>query len=613
MEDLAALVRKIDPEKFRRDDHKVLLWLVESAVLNFQGDILSVLRVNSPEFHEITNIGAKETELDRHAVRSSIKCLHALEYLDDDGEVNSENLQYFIDTGKHAKDGVYGLLDMLRHEGGVGSSPKPLDIRAIDDHLEPIFIVKDKAHAGLLWHNLDFDARWKRNEISTWYLRNAICVGDETGCEQLIAMPLRRESLVGGLAWKPIVLTFANERLAKKLSSIGLAVTEINGIPDSLSKFRSEVRIVTAVADTRLLDMPEAVLDGWLGAVCRERMREFPVALAWPALVTVAGSLVPSSKDRTNLFCALVGEKGCGKSSAIERATWLLGIKEPVLLKLKSGSAEGMAEKIGNAGSEHRLFAPDELGHLLEKAQIQGASFPYILNTAYYDDHQLLTVAHRKQIDFSCQLSVIGGVVEEKFSDIFGSGSTGGLHDRFIFGQCPSGYQYLYRPVEGLPALTPDGTIERGAVGERPIAVEIDPKVYDTRDQWVKEECIDARVAEHAIRVATICAAFDSRPSLRPADLSPAHQFARYQMLIRKLLRPNPGKNPEGTLAHRFLNYLDRYAPDGQWVDRTRMMWATNAYDTGPTTADRALNSLEFNQEIEQDKQGRKRVLRRTK
>jgi hypothetical protein len=149
--------------------------------------------------------------------------------------------------------------------------------------------------------------------------------------------------------------------------------------------------------------------------------------------------------------------------------------------------------------------------------------------------------------------------------------------------------------------------------GERPSTVDIDPKVFETRDRWVKEEGINPRVAEHALRVAVICAAFDCRQVLRPADLGPAREFAVYQTLVRKLLQPNAGKNPEGIMAHRFLNYLKRYSPDGEWVDRTRMMWATNAYDFGPTTADRALKSLESNLEIEQAKQGRKRVLRRVK
>src|SRR5690348_11611808 len=41
-----------------------------------------------------------------------------------------------------------------------------------------------------------------------------------------------------------------------------------------------------------LRDMPEEVLDGWLGEVCRAHMRDFPLAFAWPALLAAASVLV---------------------------------------------------------------------------------------------------------------------------------------------------------------------------------------------------------------------------------------------------------------------------------------------------------------------------------
>lgn len=105
--------------------------------------------------------------------------------------------------------------------------------------------------------------------------------------------------------------------------------------------------VVAKPPELNLPDMPEAVLDGWLGEICRTRMNEFPIAYAWPALLTAASVLMPPlpGKIRANLYSGIVGAVGTGKSSAYEHAFWLLNVSKPLLLNLKSGSSEGMARK----------------------------------------------------------------------------------------------------------------------------------------------------------------------------------------------------------------------------------------------------------------------------
>jgi hypothetical protein len=97
---------------------------------------------------------------------------------------------------------------------------------------------------------------------------------------------------------------------------------------------------------TPTYDMPHSVLDGRLGEVCQKRMLSiYPVAYAWPALVTVAGALVqpgPKGFLRTNLYTCLVGDKATGKSSSIDLAIYLLDAKSAgVVHDMKAGSAEG--------------------------------------------------------------------------------------------------------------------------------------------------------------------------------------------------------------------------------------------------------------------------------
>jgi len=61
-------------------------------------------------------------------------------------------------------------------------------------------------------------------------------------------------------------------------------------------------------------------------------------------------ALVDESPIRTNLYVALIGEPGSGKTTAIQKAIWLLGMSFPILLEDKIGSGEGLAKRIGAQG-----------------------------------------------------------------------------------------------------------------------------------------------------------------------------------------------------------------------------------------------------------------------
>jgi hypothetical protein len=77
---------------------------------------------------------------------------------------------------------------------------------------------------------------------------------------------------------------------------------------------------------TMIGDMRETVLSGRLGELYQRNMRDFPIAYAWPAIVTCAGSLVSGSDLRSNLYTGLVGAIGTGKSQANDRSMRNLGI-----------------------------------------------------------------------------------------------------------------------------------------------------------------------------------------------------------------------------------------------------------------------------------------------
>jgi len=341
-----------------------------------------------------------------------------------------------------------------------------------------------------------------------------------------------------------------------------------------------------------LRDMTDDVLDGWLGEACREHMRDFPLAFAWPSLLAVASSFVDRryEKTRANLYVALVGPVGAAKSKAIELAIELLGVTPPTLMELAAGSAEGLVKTAGvkDANGDPRLYSVDELGHLLEKMKIQNASYPFILNTLFYKSKFKFVMGGGKEAAIDCALTILGGLVDERFQDLFSDITVGGMYDRFILGLCPDGFVFNYREYE-VKALAVGG--ETG----RPVHVRIDPSVWDVLRDWHKT--FTDRVPELALRVAVICAAFDRRRLLTADDLKPARAFAEYQQRIRHVLKPNPGKNTDGILGHRILEYLKR--KPGEWINRRTMFKDSRCYDLGLPAAERVLDKLEANGDVE--------------
>jgi hypothetical protein len=333
-------------------------------------------------------------------------------------------------------------------------------------------------------------------------------------------------------------------------------------------------------------DMPTDVLDGRLGEFYYRHLSHFPVAYAWPALVTVAGTLVPSSENiRTNLNCALVGSVGTGKTQAIETSIRLLGLTSPMLEQTMAGSAEGLLAKLEGAAGEARLISVDELAHLLAKARIDNASFPFVLNRAYYASEFDLTIARGRQVHVNCRLGLIGGIVEDNFQNCFGTATTGGLHDRFIFGQCPKPHQFSYRPFTGSPEKT------------EPCAMTIARDVWDARDAWLKEiPGLTGRHAEHALRVAAISAAFSGRSILTAKALGPARAFAEYQSRVRLLLKPNPGENTDAKCAFAITSVLDAQAG---WISRRELGRRIHKERFGPAANERALKGLIFAGDVE--------------
>lgn len=373
---------------------------------------------------------------------------------------------------------------------------------------------------------------------------------------------------------------------------------DVNGPDDLLADFGDEA--VKKLFDEAkqyqatvalLADMPETVLDGRLGELCQRAMLyggRFPVAYAWPALVTVASALTPrrDERQRMNLYTALSGPVHSGKTQAIDAAQHLLGVESPVLMNVMAGSAESLMHYMGDAAGAPRLFSPDELGHMLEKAAIQNASFASILSRAFYHTKFTLLMKERKRTEFNASLSMLGGIVDDRFEELFSHSTTAGLYDRFLLGACPSGFEFDYYPFTE--------TKQEFAME----TVFIAPEVWTEKSIWQRQKKeINQRVIEIALRVASICASFSGKTLLTVKDLAPARALAEYGQRIRKLLKPNEGENLEAKIALKIQSYLELY--NGDFVSRRRLLHDTGAYRFGPSTALRALKVMAANGDIE--------------
>jgi hypothetical protein len=363
---------------------------------------------------------------------------------------------------------------------------------------------------------------------------------------------------------------------------------------EEIAQAKKRYEQVKDIADSEsegatLVDMPESVLDGRLGEMCFAYMLgKFPIAYAWPSLVTTASIMVPryGEKQRINLYTALVGPVHSGKTQAIDTAQQLLNVEPPALMNVMAGSAESLMRHCNDAGGNPRLFSPDELGHLLEKAKIQNASFTTVLSRAFYHDKFTILMQQKVKAEFNASLSILGGLVDSRFEDLFSASTTAGLYDRFLFGACPGGFLFKYAPFEGRAA-----SIELSRVG-------VHPEVWEAKNQWSEDNPeIEQRVAELAIRIAIICASFDGKTLLRAVDLEPAKAMAEYQTRIRRSLKPNEGENIDGKVTLKIISYLKRL--NGKYVSRRSLLRDIGAYRFGPVVADRILSTLHSNGDIE--------------
>jgi hypothetical protein len=410
-------------------------------------------------------------------------------------------------------------------------------------------------------------------------------------------------NLIQDFAQHPEKWATANkEHVANKL---GTTVEELEA---RVAKLVAERPTAASIGKIATEDMPENCLHGRLGEWAKTRMRMFPRSYAWPSLLTAASyrlAPIPGNQTFVNLYTALVGPTYSGKTEAIKHAVYAVGSPDEFQ---GFGSAEGMLETIGQRqGAPYQLLV-DELQAMMNKAGIRSASYYKVLDILFSRSSYFVTVEKRKAITFHARLSLLGCVVEDKFSDCFTAESETGLYSRFLYGLCPSSYTYFYKgePEDfGPRLLEPDTPFNGdGVAPTAPLAPglkvpSINRDVFEACEHVAKTEKISTRILEIVTRCARICAAVDGESEVRASGLEPFFALARYQRNVQQKLLPIQGLNHEAIAGELIRNVCN--AQRGEWLRMRDICKKTGAYRFSPSACHRAVHGLELSGDLETD------------
>ena len=340
---------------------------------------------------------------------------------------------------------------------------------------------------------------------------------------------------------------------------------------------------------------------------------------ALPALATAGSVLVPQQAEglieppHTTLYTALIGGVNVGKSQVTEWAAKAVGIynelRSAQYAQSKFGSAEQMwkfLHKYSTQGTANTLnpfrdavlVNLDEWSHLMSKAGIPDSTFASALTTGFYSRRTTVTLGGQgggRDILIPFPFSMIGGVVDDQFGHSFNSATTGGLYSRMLFGLAPEGFQWAYRPFPHEHAFFQS----KGTLDLKPVAVSINPNVWELTNGWKKNDPTLDRIPEIVTRVATIFASIDGRRILEAKDVEKMWPLVTYQKAVRSIYRPNPGKNPDAVYANVALNWINTHAE--QWRTIKELKDGTNYFrrELGPRACYYALMALAQNHDIE--------------
>jgi hypothetical protein len=320
-----------------------------------------------------------------------------------------------------------------------------------------------------------------------------------------------------------------------------------------------EVEVPEQVAIVRrapLEEMPENCMHGYLAQ--RARDIQVPFGYGYPALLAAASTIAKPSESfgpvRTNLYVALLGPVGRGKTVATSRAVRALLMADLLTNRLTPGSDRGLIGLFKKSAGKPALLLQDEFRNTMAKASIQGSSLAPVICQLWSED--VAGAADKKGVEeCDVKLSILGNLACAdgiEFAEIFGQQTSKGMADRFILGLAPESkwtdVQVHQDDREGVPCRVPGW-------------------VFEKKHEWEQKNG-RSRLGEMVLRVALVTSSMNGETEITEAALQAAFRFCEWQLAIRGEYAPGISENLDAKCTEAVLltfHRLKQDYPDKLW------------------------------------------------
>jgi hypothetical protein len=332
---------------------------------------------------------------------------------------------------------------------------------------------------------------------------------------------------------------------------------------------------------TFALDMPDDCMFGWLG----DQVAALRVPKAWgyASLLTIYAAHGVNLDEleghiRPTLYTCLLGAAGDGKSTAIRRAMKYLTVDDGVVNRRVPSSDKGLfrmfappkpPKRLPNCPPEpvelrSYLLLQDELKATMAKMAINNSTLTTTLCELFYED-EAGGADKASDMGVYMRLNILGALKAEdatEFAESFGSSTTGGLYDRFLFIPGPRNWKPkgIWQPAPRREVRRPLNTI-------RGVGVY---RAHKMKDAWCEVPDTDRRrVGELALRVAMVTASANGDSTITEECMAAALRFMEWQEKVRKAYSAGVAANPDAVVASAILDAFEEYRDaEGkpQWV-----------------------------------------------
>jgi hypothetical protein len=316
-------------------------------------------------------------------------------------------------------------------------------------------------------------------------------------------------------------------------------------------------------AGATYLELPESAMYGY----AKDVALSLHAPLGWGYCSTVSILSSQYSKagvsnnphEKNNLYCALLGPAGVGKSQTIRRVIDTLK-PSPDRIEMDTPASDRgfytIFKEPKDAPPDPRARAVvlilDELRDMMSKIAVQGSTLGSVLCKLFNMDHAGSAVAaghNHVHVD----LSILGGLKTadiEDFQSIFGSATTDGLWSRFIFAPPPKhAHPWDFNWVPTMPPPSNLYTVTRILPENR--------SAFRAWESDFQSHGFDPiRLAEIGLRVAVTTAAANGETEISDACLAAALEFISWLAVVKFGYQPGIAMNDEAALSAAILRAL---------------------------------------------------------